>query len=74
LNSGEPTIAATLAGIKAGYSSARFFDLRLNPEEIRAIQKSTQSTEEFISKTLLDAVRVTLTPEALLAIDLTAAR
>jgi malate dehydrogenase len=26
----------------------------LNPEEIRAIQKSTQSTEEFISKTLID--------------------
>jgi malate dehydrogenase len=46
----------------------------LNPEEIRAIQKSTQSIEEFVSKTLIDAVRATLTPEALLAIDLSAGR
>jgi malate dehydrogenase len=41
----------------------------LTPEEIRAIQKSTHSIEEFISSTLIDAVRATLTPEALLVMD-----
>jgi malate dehydrogenase len=33
----------------------------LTADEIRAIQKSTQSIEEFISSTLIDAVRTTLT-------------
>jgi malate dehydrogenase len=46
----------------------------LTPEEIRAIHKSADSIEEFISGTLIDAVRATLTPEALMSLDLIAGR
>lgn len=37
----------------------------LDSDEIRALKKSTQSIEEFISGVLIDAVRATLPPEAL---------
>jgi hypothetical protein len=37
----------------------------LDSDEISALKKSTQSIEEFISGTLIDAVRATLPPEAL---------
>jgi malate dehydrogenase len=46
----------------------------LTADEIRAIRKSTQSIGEFISSTLLDAVKAALTPEALLTVDLAAGR
>ncbi|HYZ85597.1 MAG TPA: hypothetical protein VE621_14395 [Bryobacteraceae bacterium] len=38
----------------------------LESDEISAVKKSTQSIEEFISGILIDAVRATLPPEALL--------
>jgi malate dehydrogenase len=37
----------------------------LDPEEINAVKKSTESIEEFISVTLIDGVRKTLSPEEL---------
>lgn len=40
----------------------------LQADEIGAIKKSTESIEEFIAGILIDAVRGTLTPEALLSI------
>ena len=46
----------------------------LTADEIRAIQKSTQSIEEFISSTLIDAVRTALAPEALLVMDVAIGR
>jgi malate dehydrogenase len=46
----------------------------LTAEEIGAIRKSARSIEEFISSTLIDAVRATLSPEALWTIDLAAGR
>jgi malate dehydrogenase len=35
----------------------------LDPEEVRAMKKSAESVEEFISATLIDAVRAALPPE-----------
>ena len=40
----------------------------LDSDEIRALKKSTQSIEEFITGTLIDAVRAILPPESLRAI------
>ena len=38
----------------------------LEPDEVRAVKKSTESIEQFISEILIDAVRATLPDEALL--------
>jgi hypothetical protein len=38
----------------------------LEPDEISAVKKSTESIEEFISGVLVDAVKATLPQEALL--------
>jgi len=40
---------------------------RLDSDEIRALKKSTQSIEEFITGTLIDAVRGILPHESLWA-------
>jgi len=41
----------------------------LEPEEINAVKKSTESIEEFISGTLIDGVRETLSPEELFMLE-----
>jgi malate dehydrogenase len=41
----------------------------LEPEEINAVKKSTESIEEFISGTLIDGVRATLSPAELLVFE-----
>jgi malate dehydrogenase len=41
----------------------------LELEEINAVKKSTESIEEFISGTLIDGVRATLSPEQLLVLE-----
>jgi malate dehydrogenase len=41
----------------------------LDANEISAIQKSTRSIEEFISRTLIDGVKATLPPDALLTLE-----
>jgi len=41
----------------------------LDPNEIRAVKKSTESIEEFISGALIDGVRATLSPEDLLVFE-----
>jgi hypothetical protein len=38
----------------------------LEPDEVRAVKKSTESIEQFISEILIEAVRATLPDEALL--------
>jgi malate dehydrogenase len=41
----------------------------LRPDEIRAVQQSTESIEQFVSGIMIDGVRATLSPEELLFIE-----
>ena len=41
----------------------------LDANEVRAVKKSTESIEEFISETLIDGVRATLSPEELMVLE-----
>jgi RNA-directed DNA polymerase len=42
------------------------FESRAEADEVRAVKKSTESIEQFISEILIEAVRATLPDEALL--------